>query len=80
MQTIFLSGLSHCDQGLIVVIVNYLQIWDKKERIIVSSWVISSRMGTIYIETPYIFLYRPLVLGLDNWGLVFLFAQCTYGV
>ena len=43
----------HCDGGLIIVIVYYFQIWNKKEHII-SSWVINSHMCPMYIETPYI--------------------------
>ena len=50
---LFFSCPRHCDQRLIVVIVYYFQIWYKKEHIIISS-VISSHMGSIYIETPYI--------------------------
>ena len=50
----FLSYLSHCDQELIVVIVYYFQIWNKKEHNIISSKVISSHMGPMYSETPYI--------------------------
>ena len=38
---------------LIVVIVYNFQTWNKKEHII-SSRVISSHMGPMYIETPYI--------------------------
>ena len=37
----------------IVVIVYYFQMWNKKERIIISR-VISSHMVPTYIETPYI--------------------------
>ena len=50
----FLSCPRHCDQGLIVVIVYYFQIWNRKENIIIISRVISSHMGPMYIETPYI--------------------------
>ena len=35
--------------------VYYFQIWNKKEHKIIGSRVISSPMGPIYIETPYIF-------------------------
>ena len=51
-QNIFFACSRHCDQGLIVVIVYYFQIWNKKEHII-SSRVISSHMGPMYIETSY---------------------------
>ena len=49
----------HCDRGLIVVIVYYFQIWNKKEHNIIISRAISGHMGgvPIYIETPYIFLH-----------------------
>ena len=43
----------HCDQGLIVVIVYYFQIWNKKEHNIISRKVITSHMGPMYIETFY---------------------------
>ena len=48
----FLSGPSHCDRGLIVVIVYYFQTLNKKEHNIIISRVISSQMGPMYIETP----------------------------
>ena len=54
----FFSCQRHCDQGLTVVIVYYFQIWNnppKKHNIIIS-WVISSHMGPMYIETPSTFL------------------------
>ena len=41
----------HCDQGFIVVIVYYFQIWNKKEPNIICCRVISSHM---YIEIPNI--------------------------
>ena len=41
----------HCDRGLIVVIVYYFQIWNKKDHNIIISRVISSHMGPMYIET-----------------------------
>ena len=44
----FFSCPKNCDQGLIVVIVYYFQIW--------LSRVISSHMGPMYIETPYIYM------------------------
>ena len=50
---IFLSCPRHCDQGLIVVIVYYFQIWNKKEHNIIISRVIESHMSPMYIETPY---------------------------
>ena len=60
-QNIFLSLVQgHCDQGLINVMVNYFQIWNKKEhKIISSSYVISKHMGPMYIETPYTYLPNP---------------------
>ena len=50
----FLSYPRHCDQGLIVVIVYYSNIWNKKEDNVIISRIISSHMGPIYIETAYI--------------------------
>ena len=50
----FLSCPRHCDQRLIVVIVYYFQIWNKEEHSIISSRVMSSYMGPMYIETYYI--------------------------
>ena len=44
-----LSCPRHCDQGLIVVIVYYFDIWNKKERNIIISRVISSHMGPMYM-------------------------------
>ena len=51
---VFLSCRRLCDQGLIVVILYYFQIWNKKENDIIICRVISSHMGPIYIETPNI--------------------------
>ena len=48
-----LFGPRHCQQGLIVVIVYYFQIWNKKEHNSIYSRVISSYMGPMNIETPY---------------------------
>ena len=50
----FFSCLSPCDQGLIIVIVYYFQIWNKKEHNTIISWVIVSYMVPMYIETPYV--------------------------
>ena len=61
-----LSCLRDCDQELIVVIVYYFQIWNKKEHTIIINSVISCHMGPIYIEilyitmnteTPYIYIF-----------------------
>ena len=41
-QNIFLSCPMHCDQGLIVVIVKYFQIWNKKD-------VLEGRRVTMYL-------------------------------
>ena len=41
------------NRGLIVVIVYYFQIWNKKEHSIIISRGISSHMGPMYIDTPY---------------------------
>ena len=49
----------HCDRGLIVVIIYYFQIWNKREHSIIISRVISSHMGPMFIETLYI---NPIVL------------------
>ena len=46
----------HCDLELIFVIVYYFQIWNKKEHNIIISRVISSHMGSVYIETPCIII------------------------
>ena len=52
MQNLFPSLV----QGsvLVVVIIYYFQIWNKKERWVIISRVISSHVGPMYIETPYI--------------------------
>ena len=50
----FISCERHCDQWLIVVLIYYFQIWNKKEHNIIISIVISSHMGPMYIETPKI--------------------------
>ena len=42
-----------CDQGSILVIVYYFQIWNKKAHIIIRR-VIRCHMAPMYIETPYI--------------------------
>ena len=34
----------------------YFQIWNEKEPNIIISRVISSHMGSMYIETPYIYI------------------------
>ena len=49
---IFLSCPRHCDRGLIVVIVYYFQIWNRKEYNIIISRVISSHMGPIILTHP----------------------------
>ena len=55
MQNIFfLACIRHCDQRLIVVIVCYFQIWNKKEHIIIRV-IWSHIMCPIYIETPRIY-------------------------
>ena len=62
----FVFSSRHCDQGFIVVILYYFQIWNIKEYniiiiiiiiitiIIIIIIVISSHIGPMYIETPYI--------------------------
>ena len=50
----FLSCLRHWDQGLIVVIICYFQIWNKREHNIIINRIICHHMGPMYIETPYI--------------------------
>ena len=48
----------HFDQRLIVFIVYYFQIRNKKEHnIIISSRLISNHMGPMYLETPYVRIY-----------------------
>ena len=59
---LFSSSPKHWDQGLIVVTVYYFQIWKKKKKeqnIIIR--VISNHMGSMYIETPslYLSIYGP---------------------
>ena len=41
------------NQELIVVMVYYFQIWNKKEHNIIICRVISSHIGPLYIETSY---------------------------
>ena len=54
----FLSCRKHWDWRLIVIIVYYFQIWNKKEHnIIISSRVISSYMGPMLIEILYLYTY-----------------------
>ena len=53
MQNIFLLFSKALCQGLIVIIVYYFQIWNKKEPFIINSRVISSHMGLVYSVTPY---------------------------
>ena len=68
----FLSCPKHCDQGLIVVIVYYFQIWNQKGHKIISSKVISSHMDPMYIETTYnllvynLFIYLSILHLHDN--------------
>ena len=50
----FISCPMHCDQGLIVVIIYYFKIRNKKEHNIISSRVIRSHMVPMYTETPCI--------------------------
>ena len=59
----FLSCPKHCDLGFLVVIEYYFQIWNKKESNIIISRTISSHMGPMYIDTPY--MYKE-DLALDN--------------
>ena len=44
----FLFGPRHCDQGLIVIIVYYFQIWNKK-----NTTLLLVELLTMSIETPY---------------------------
>ena len=50
---LFLFCPRHWDQGLIVVIVYYFQIWNIKEHNIIIGRVINSHKGLVYIETHY---------------------------
>ena len=50
----------YCFRGLIVVIVYFFQIWNKKEHNIIRSRVISSHTRLMYIETPYIISSRVI--------------------
>ena len=66
LKIFLLSCPRQCDRGLMVVIVYYFQIWSQKEQnIIIISRVISSHMGSMYIETPiyiYIYIYNQVML------------------
>ena len=54
----FLFCPRHCDQRLIVVIVYYFQIWNKKEHNIIIIRVSRSYMGPMYIEIPCIYNFK----------------------
>ena len=54
---IFFSGPRLYDRELVVVLVYYFQIRNKKEYNIIISRVTSSHMGPVYIETLYIYIY-----------------------
>ena len=56
-KIVFLSHARHYEQKLIVVIVHYYQIWNKKEHKIINTWVISSQMDFMYIEILHIYIY-----------------------
>ena len=47
-KIVFLSCPRHSDRGLVVVIIYYFQIWNKKEQKIIMSRVISSHMVGLY--------------------------------
>ena len=49
---VFLCCPRHYDQGLIIVIVHYFQIWNKKEHNVIISRVISSQMGPSILRQP----------------------------
>ena len=53
----FLLSKAWC---LLVVILNYFQIWNKKEHSIIISRIISRHMGLMYIETPCIYQQQVL--------------------
>ena len=60
---VFLSCPRQFHEGLVVFIVYYFQIWNKKELNIIICRVISSYIGPIYIETPYTLVknqFKPL--------------------
>ena len=57
-QNIFLSCPNHCDKGLILIIVYFFWIWNKKEHNVIFSWVISSHIGPKYVESPYIYIIQ----------------------
>ena len=46
-----LSCPTHCDQGLIIIIVYYFSIRNKKEHTIISGRVVSSYISPMNIET-----------------------------
>ena len=48
----FFSCPRHCDWELIIIIVYYFQIWNKKEHIIIC-WVIKSHGSHVYWDTLY---------------------------
>ena len=52
---LFLSRPRHCDQALIVVIIYYFKIRNKKGHNIIFSWVFSSHMGPVYLEPRHIY-------------------------
>ena len=52
LHIFFLTCPRHCDQGLLIVIICYFQIWNKKEISIIINRVISSHMASMYLETP----------------------------
>ena len=60
----FVSCPRHCDRVLIVVIVYYFQIWNKKKHNIIISRLISSHMGPMFFETlcTYILISSTLYI------------------
>ena len=60
-QNIFTFRPRHWDRSLIVVLVYYFQIWNKKEHHIIINRV---HMGPMNIETP--FRYPSLIMALEN--------------
>ena len=74
----FLLCPRHCDQGLIVVILYYFQIWNKKECYIIIRRVISRHMGPMYSETPNIYVYWDILYQCILSHLILMYIDTPY--